>query len=132
MSETPKTHKMPAPPISPESEIFFKAAADGKFLIRRCQACGKPHWYPRAICPFCFGETAWEEASGHGEIHSFSIMRRTDPPFTIAYVTLAEGPTMMTRLVDCDFDALRIGQKVTLTFRPAGDGTPVPCFTPSA
>ncbi len=38
-------------------------------------------------------------------------MRRVDPPFALAYVTLAEGPTMMTNLVDCDFDALRSGRR---------------------
>jgi uncharacterized OB-fold protein len=122
--------KMQAPPVTPESAPFLAAASDGKFLIRRCVACGKAHWYPRALCPFCFGATAWEEASGRGEIYSFSVMRRVDPPFALAYVTLAEGPTMMTNLVDCDFDALRIGQPVKLVFKPAEDGAPVPCFTP--
>ena len=123
--------KIPAPPLTPESEPFYKAAGEGRFLIRRCTACGKPHWYPRAVCPFCCGETAWEEASGKGVIYSYSVMRRLDPPFAIAYVTLAEGPTMMTSLVDCDFDALRIGQAVSLVFKPSEGGPPVPCFTPA-
>ena len=119
-----------APPASPESTTFYDAAATGKFLIRRCTVCSRPHWYPRAVCPFCFGATAWEEASGHGTLYSFSPMRRADPPFTIAYVTLAEGPTMMTNLVDCDIDALHIGQAVRLVFKPSA-GAPVPCFTPA-
>ncbi len=121
--------RMPAPPATPESEAFVKAATEGRFLIRRCTACGKPHWYPRAVCPFCFGPTAWEEASGSGTIYSYSVMRRSDPPFSIAYVTLAEGPTMMTSIVDCDFDTLAIGQAVQLVFKPTDSG-PVPCFTP--
>ena len=121
----------PAPPVTPESAEFYKAAAEGHFLIRRCVACGKPHWYPRAICPFCFGATVWEEASGRGSIYSFSVMRRTTPQAAIAYVTLAEGPTMMTALVDCDFDALRIGQEVRLVFKPSDGGPPVPCFAPA-
>lgn len=124
-------HPLPSPPASPESAAFVAAAKEGRFLIRRCTACGKPHWYPRAVCPFCFGETAWEEASGKGTIYSYSVMRRVDPPFAIAYVTLAEGPVMMTNLVDCDFDALKIDQAVALVFKPSQDGTPVPCFTPA-
>ncbi|MEJ1974923.1 MAG: OB-fold domain-containing protein [Acetobacteraceae bacterium] len=124
-------HILPAPPASPESAAFVAAAKEGRFLIRRCTACGKPHWYPRAVCPFCFGETAWEEASGKGVVYSYSVMRRVDPPFAIAYVTLAEGPVMMTNLVDCDFNALKIDQAVTLVFKPSADGTPVPCFTPA-
>jgi hypothetical protein len=38
---------------------------------------------------------------------------------------------MMTNLVDCDFDALRIGQKVRPAFKAAADGTAMPCFTPT-
>ena len=37
---------------------------------------------------------------------------------------------MMTNIVDCDFDALRIGQAVKLVFRPTEGGPPVPCFRP--
>jgi uncharacterized OB-fold protein len=120
--------KMMAPLITPESEPFYKAAAEGKFLIRRCSKCGKAHWYPRVYCPFCFGATAWEEASGKGIIYTYSPMRRAG--YTIAYVTLAEGPTMLTNLVDCDPDKLAIGQAVKLTWVPT-DGAPVPCFAPA-
>lgn len=122
---------LPNPPITPESAPFFEAAKDGRLLIRRCGSCGKAHWYPRALCPFCFGETAWEEASGEGRIYSYSVMRRAAPSYAIAYVTLAEGPTMMTNLVECDFDALAIGQSVRLAFKPSEDGTPIPCFRPA-
>jgi uncharacterized protein len=119
---------LPAPPITPESAPFYEAAAEGRFLIRRCTQCRKPHWYPRAVCPFCFGATEWEEASGKGTIYSYSVMRRVSPPFCMAYVTLAEGPTMMTNIVDSDLDALSIGQDVTLVFKPSENGPPVPCF----
>ena len=123
--------RIPAPPANVESAPFYAAAAEGRFLLRRCTACGQTHWYPRAVCPHCFGETAWEEASGQGTVYSYSVMRRADPPFSIAYVTLAEGPTMMTSLVECDLDALHIGMKVQLVFKPSEDGPPVPCFRPA-
>ena len=116
-----------APAQNPESEPFYAAAKEGKFLIRRCKSCHKPHWYPRAVCPFCFGETEWEAASGEGIIYSYSPMRRAN--YTIAYVTLKEGPTMMTNLVACDPDKLSIGQAVKLKWTNADDGTPVPTFT---
>ena len=38
---------------------------------------------------------------------------------------------MMTGLVDCDFDALRIGQKVRVVFEPSDGGPPVPMFKPA-
>ena len=58
-------------------------------------------------------------------------MRRTEVPYVIAYVTLEEGVTMMTNIVDCDPDAVRIGQRVKLSFRPSDGGPPLPMFTPA-
>jgi uncharacterized OB-fold protein len=122
--------KIPAPQPNPETQGFWDAAKQGKFVIRRCRSCGKAHWYPRAICPFCASqETEWVEASGRAKIYSYSVMRRVPEPYAIAYVTLAEGPTMLTNLVDCDLDALRIGQEVRVAFKPSEGGPPVPAFT---
>jgi hypothetical protein len=64
-------------------------------------------------------------------IYTYSVMRRGAPvPYAIAYVTLAEGPTMMTNIVDCDLEAVKIGQKVKVVFKPSEGGPPVPCFAP--
>jgi hypothetical protein len=37
---------------------------------------------------------------------------------------------MLTNIVDCDFDGLRVGQRLRVIFVPAGDGFAVPMFTP--
>ena len=117
---------------NPEIKRVFEAAEHGKLLVPRCNACGKSHWYPRAICPHCFSQDlAWNEASGRGTIYSFSVMRRAEVPYAMAYVTLEEGPTMMTNIVDCDLDGIKIGQRVTLKFVPTENGPPVPMFTPA-
>ena len=58
-------------------------------------------------------------------------MQRADPPYCIAYVELAEGPRMMTNIVDCDFGSLKIGQEVKLKFIPSEGGPPMPFFTPA-
>mgnify|MGYP001041105815 CR=1 FL=1 len=128
-----KDRKLPAPVPGLESQAFFEAAKDGKFLVRQCKACGKAHWYPRAVCPFCASEdTEWVEGSGKGTIYSYSVMRRAPEPFALAYVTLAEGPTMLTNLVERDFDALSIGQAVQIVFKQSDGGGPlVPMFKPA-
>lgn len=108
----------------PEVAAFWTGLTEGQFLLRWCRACERVHWYPRAICPHCAsGETEWRPASGKGTIYSFSHMRRVANPFTIAYVTLAEGPTMMTNIVESDVDKIAIGQPVELAIgaRPGED-----------
>ena len=69
-------------------------------------------------------------AQGRGTLYSFSVMRRVEKPYAIAYVTLEEGVTVLTNLVDCDFDRLRIGDPVRVVFKPKGEDT-VPMFTPA-
>ena len=124
--------KIPAPAPTPETEAFWSAAKEGKFMLRRCTACGKAHWYPRAICPHCMSDkTEWVEASGRGKIYTFSVMRRAPEPYAIGYVTLEEGPSMLTNFVDCDFDKLKIGQSVKLKLMPTEGGPPVPMFAPA-
>ena len=130
MAET-KT-AIPAPPVSAETKPFWDAAAEGRLLVKRCTACGQAHHYPRSICPFCGSErTEWITASGRGRVYSYSVMRRVPVPYAIAYVTLEEGPTMMTNLVDTSLDAIRIGQDVKVVFKPSDGGPPVPMFAPA-
>jgi uncharacterized OB-fold protein len=123
--------KIPAPTVSPETREFWEAAAAGRLLVKHCRACGEAHWYPRAHCPFCFSDaTEWRESAGRGTIYSYSVMRRAAAPYAIAYVTLDEGVTMLTNIVDCDLEKLRIGQKVRAVFRPVEGGALLPMFTP--
>lgn len=128
---TPQPRKLPAPEENVETQTFWDAARQGRLLIKRCGACSKPHYYPRAICPFCGSpETQWEETTGKGAIYSYSVMRRgAGTPYTLAYVTLDAGPSIMTNIVDADVDALGIGDRVTVRFVET-DGPPVPMFAP--
>ena len=124
--------KITAPVPDPETKPFWDAAAAGKLLLKRCRACGETHYFPRGICPFCFSDaTEWLPASREGAVYTFSVMRRGASQYAIAYVTLAEGVTMMTNLVDCDLDRIRIGAAVKLVFKPSDGGPPVPMFTPA-
>jgi len=109
-------------------EPYWAAAREGKLLLKHCLACGKTHYYPRPICPFCMSDnTEWLEASGNGIIYSWSVERRATPPYAMAFVTLAEGPTIMTNIVECDLNGLAIGQKVKLCFETRED-QPTPVF----
>jgi uncharacterized OB-fold protein len=123
-----------APQISPENAPYFEAAAQDRLVLKRCDACNAPHHFPRTICPFCGSDrTSWIGASGHGIVYSVSVTRRGTPaPYAMAYVTLAEGVTMMTNIVDCDLDSIRIGDAVVVTFVPSKDGKKVPMFKPAS
>ena len=123
---------LPAPEPNVETQPFWDAAAEGRLLIKRCDACGEPHYYPRALCPYCLSaDTHWVETAGTGTVYSLSTMRRgKDAPYTLAYVTLDEGPAVLTNL-DADPAALAIGQRVRVRFTPTVEGAPpVAMFVP--
>lgn len=126
MSDSPIAH----PGINAETQAYWEAAAASRLLVKQCRACGKPHFYPRSQCPHCRShDTEWKDASGRGRIYSYTVARRANPVTAVAYVTLDEGVTMFTNLVDCDFDALKIGQPVKVAFRKGDDGLTRPVFT---
>ncbi len=121
-----------APLVDASTEAFWAATREGNLTSRRCQQCGKLHWYPRPICPFCQGDTEWETLSGQGTVYSVSVTRRAGPQaYAIAYVALDEGITMLSNIVDCDLDTVHIGQRVKVVFKAAEDGQMVPMFTPA-
>ena len=123
---------IPAPRVLPESLPFWRAADEGRLLVKTCLDCGQVHFYPRDICPHCLSErTEWRDAAGTGTVYSFSTMGKGDAAYTLAFVTLDEGVTLMTNLVDCDPAAVSVGQRVKVVFQPSDGGHAVPMFTPT-
>ncbi|TCT04994.1 Zn-ribbon domain-containing OB-fold protein [Aquabacter spiritensis] len=126
-----KPRRAPAPDRTPETAAYWDAARDGRLLLRGCRACGQVHHYPRTLCPFCFSaDTEWRVASGRGTIYSYSVMHRAAEPYAVAYVRLDEGVTVMTNLVACEADEIRIDGAVHVVFHPSEGGDPIPMFTP--
>lgn len=118
---------------TPEARPFWDAAAEGRLLVKTCLTCQRPHWYPRSVCPLCgSGDTDWAEASGKGSIFAFTEQARANPPYVVAYVKLAEGPMMLTNLVDMPAHALAIDAPVSVRFMQAPEGRMVPVFGPAA
>ncbi|MDF1857047.1 Zn-ribbon domain-containing OB-fold protein [Pseudooceanicola sp.] len=114
----------PHPVVDPGTAPYWAALKEKRLILKSCRACGQAHFYPREICPHCYSDDLdWIEAKGTGEIYSYTVAVRpagqafeADAPYTIAIVTLDEGPRMMTRIVAADADAVEIGKKVTVRF----------------
>lgn len=132
----PTTNTLLADPFVvayPEMRTFWEAAAEGRFLLRHCTDCARAHWYPRMICPLCASAaTDWREACGRATLFSFSSDPKATGTGVLAYVTLEEGPRMLTRVVQADPTALRIGQPLRVHMQQLPEGRTVPVFTPVA
>lgn len=130
-----ETKALPTP--SPLSAPYWQACREGRLLVQRCTACGRHQFYPRAICTQCVSEKlAWSEASGRGRVKSFTVIRRAvsaayepEVPYVVALIELAEGPTLMSNVVGCAPEAVRIGAAVRVRFDAWSADVSLPVFT---
>ena len=130
------TPKLPPPVANADSLPYWTAARERRLVIRKCKGCGQLHFMPRHLCPHCWSEDLeWVDAQGTGTVHSFTVIRRaSDPafaplvPYALALIELEEGPRMMANIVGPDAIAVKIGDRVQVTFEDRGEGAMVPQF----
>lgn len=127
----------PVPEVTPDSEDYWAAAAEGRLLVSECADCGLVVHYPRPVCPDCFGDAEWREASGAGEVYTFAVGRSLSGwpeewlPAVVGYVELDEGPRVMTNVL-ADPDDVEIGTRVEVDFVPTErDDVAIPVFRPA-
>lgn len=129
----------PVPASTPETAPYWEGAADGDLLINECNQCGLVYHYPRALCPDCFSDDVdWVEASGEGTVYSYTLARQVpgwpedDVPVAMAFVELAEGPTMPTVIHDTDPEDVEVGMDVAVEFvETEEEDVAIPVFVPA-
>jgi uncharacterized OB-fold protein len=107
---------------------FWAAAARRELVIPRCADCGTWVWYPRESCAACQGSRMpWTPVSGRGHLFSWAVVRRAlvkpfagKVPYLTGLVALEEDPKvrLVTTLVDCAAEELRVDLPVRVVFRP--------------
>lgn len=129
---------LPAPAPSPNTDTadFWAATDRSELQLQRCSDCDAVIWYPRAICPQCWGQNLVAfVASGRGTVYSWTrTMKgngdyRESGPYFLAYVELEEGPRLMTNIVDGE---PFIGQPVKVVFHDTGQGNALVRFRPTS
>jgi uncharacterized OB-fold protein len=136
---TPDAQRVDLPTIEADTRPFWDAAREERLVLRSCRACGEVHHYPRPFCPVCWSpDVGWIEASGRAALYTWSVVFANDiPPFAerlpyvAAVVDLEEGPRMMTNLVDCAAENLRIGMPLAVAWRSLTDEITAPVFRPA-
>lgn len=118
--------------IDADHQTFWQAANQGKLMLKRCIDSGRPFYPPRRFSPFTGSErTDWIEACGRGTLYSFSQTWRNGVEHCLAYIELAEGPIIMSNLIDYQSDAIVIGMAVELRFVVDPRGQSIPVFGPA-
>lgn len=129
----------PQPDPSEAGRPFWQSLREGVLTFQRCSACGKG-WLPaRSHCPGCLSpEWTRESASGRARLVSWVVYRMayhpafaSRLPYTVAVVELAEGPRMISNIVQTDPQTLHIDQPLSLVIEDES-GTSVPRFMPAS
>jgi uncharacterized OB-fold protein len=127
------------PKPTPETQHFWDGCKAGELRLQRCGACARSYFPPRPFCPHCASrDVEVYAASGRATLYSYVINHRPRPdmgtePHSIAVVTLAEGPRMMTNIVDCPqtSEALQLDMPLEVTFQPQTEEITLPFFKPA-
>lgn len=99
---------MPGDETGPARDAYWSALDAGRLQFQRCERCSNAWLPPRSECPRCWSpEWAWETATGDGRVVSWVVYHtafderfKTRLPYNVAVVELAEGPRLVTNLVE--------------------------------
>jgi uncharacterized OB-fold protein len=81
----------------------------------------------------------WQEASGRGAVHTFSVIHRNgspgyaeEVPYLVAIIELEEGPRMTANVIGSDPEEVAVGMPVQVTFVKVSDELGIPQFRKAA
>jgi hypothetical protein len=133
-----KEIEYPRPVADNETRGYWEGAGRHELVLQRCLRCGSVQHRPRAQCAKCFGPIEHFVASGRGTVWTFTVTEQNQvPPFrdavpyVLAYVELEEGPRLLTNVVGCAPEEVRIGLPVRAELRTGNDLYGVPVFRPA-
>jgi uncharacterized OB-fold protein len=122
------------PPLTPLAMPYFDGCKAGVLRLQQCGECQQFQFYPRTICSHCTSEKLqWQDASGDGVIASFTVVRKGvsaayEAPYVVALIDLAEGPRLMSTLIDVDPADVAIGLPVRVDFEKWSNDISLPVF----
>lgn len=120
----------PMPLVHRMNELFYAGCAQGELRIRVCEKCKARFHFMSEWCPYCYSQDlSYEATSGRGTVSHFTVCY-TSPypefdqftPYILALIELDEGVRMMSNVLDCSPERIRVGLRVKVRFETRGPG----------
>ena len=132
-------YQKPLPGINELNRPYWEAAKKHELVLQKCQQCGHYRYPPGESCPSCLSDKLeWVKASGRGTVYTWTVFHQVyhpsfaeDAPYTVVAVELEEGPRMVTSLMDCKTEDMRIDMPVEVTFDDITEEITLPKFRPA-
>jgi uncharacterized protein len=126
------------PGMTKLTQPYWDAAREGRLVVQECLECHQLWHPPLPACPNCSRQGSllgWRQVSGAGTVYSYTVVRHPTHfafadqiPYVIAIVELAEGPRLVTGVIGCPPESVRVGMPVQAVFREVADGVTLPYF----
>jgi uncharacterized OB-fold protein len=118
----PDPAKRPRPGINRDNEFFWEGARAHELRIQTCTDCDASYFPPTPRCWACGSmEVRWTVASGRGTLYSFAVPHHPQAPgfrypVLVGLVALEEGTRLVSNIVGCEREDLRVGMPLELTW----------------
>ena len=135
----PKKYSKPLPHLDEENRPWWEALKRHELYIQKCRDCAAMRYHPRAQCPECLSpRTEWVKSSGRGKVYTFTATYqnqapgfRESLPYIMAYVELDEGLKMLTNIIDCRSEQVKIGMPVEVVYEDVTNEVTLAKFRPA-
>ncbi len=129
-------YEKPLPILSERNLPFWEAAKRGELRMQRCLDCGHIRYPIGPVCTDCLSErTEWVQLSGRGRVFAYCVFYqlynpafKEDIPYNVAIIQLDEGPRMISNVVGCNNEEVKIGDRVGVVFDPVTEDVSIPRF----
>lgn len=126
----------PLPLMEGLTKEFYDWCSRGELRFQRCDSCGTFRHIPRELCAECGSfEWTWTPTSGKGTVFTYTVVARAlhaaflgATPYAAAVVELEEGVRILSNVVDCPAEQLRIGMPVQVDFEKQSETVTLPVF----
>jgi len=124
------------PRIDEMSRPYWEGAKRHELLLQKCQECGHYRYPPGETCPSCLSDRLeWVKVSGRGSVYTWTVFHQAyhpaykdDIPYAVVVVELEEGPRMITNLVNCRIEDIKMGMPVEVAFDDVTEEVSLPKF----
>jgi hypothetical protein len=118
---------------------YWEAARRHELVVQRCRGCGTHRFPARDLCSRCLSrETDWTAVAGRGTLFSYAIMHQVyhpwfadRVPYVVAVIELAEGARVVSNVIDCPLEDVRVGMPVEVVFEDVTSEVTLPKFRPA-
>jgi uncharacterized OB-fold protein len=126
----------PLPAMMGLTKPFYDWCKQRELRFQRCTQCGTWRHVPREMCPECGSfEWEWAKSSGRGKVFTWTVAARAmhpafldDIPYAPVVIEMEEGVRLLSQVIDCQPDQLKIDMPVEVVFDDVTPEVTLPKF----